>query len=102
MRGGLLPDALDGVPRVACWELQVPSTSRSRSSSNPSNSRFPPPSTERCGGDRELIDHARREALTDQVGTTTEGDPAVAGELACLPQRRVEAVNVQEARTRIG
>ena len=41
-------------------------------------------------------------ALANQVGTTTEGDPTVAGELACLQQRGVEAFDEQEARTRVG
>src|SRR5262245_44801795 len=64
----------------------------------------PLPGTEdnRRGGDRELVDHTRRQALANQAGTTPEGDPAVARELARLPQRGVEAVNEQETRTRIG
>src|SRR5215207_1351928 len=56
----------------------------------------------RRGGDRELVDHARRETLADQVGATTKEIPAVAGELTRLHQRGVEAVNEQEARTWIG
>jgi hypothetical protein len=44
---------------------------------------------ERRGGDRELIRYARRETLADQVGATTQGDPAVA-----LPVRAVHAVGV--------
>src|SRR5262245_9727404 len=64
----------------------------------------PLPATEdnRRGGDRKLVDHTRRQALANQVGTTPERDRTVACELARLEQRGVEAVNEQEARTRIG
>ena len=86
---------------VAYCELQVPSTSRSISCSNPSNSRFPPPNTSGAVEIRARRPRPPRDPA-DQVGTTTEGDPAVAGELARLQQRGIEAVNEQEARTRIG
>ena len=71
----LLPGAPDRVPHVGgVLRAQVPSTSRSRSCSNPSNSRFPPPST---SGAVEIASSSTTPAATlaDQVGATTEGDP---------------------------
>src|SRR5215203_6826632 len=101
--GGLLPGALDGVPHVG-GVLRAPGAKHLEVKVLLESLEQPLPATqhERCGGDRELVDHARREALADQVGTATEGDPGVAGELACLQQRGVEAVDEQEARTRVG
>jgi len=100
VRGVLLPGAPDGVPHVS-GVLRTPSAKHLEVEVLLESLEQPLPATqhERWGGDRELVDHARRKALADQVGTTTEGDPAVAGELACQQQRGVEAVNEQEART---
>src|SRR5829696_1741869 len=94
VRGVLLPGTLDGVPHVGgvlrapgAKHLEVEVLLESLEQALPATQH------ERCGGDRELVDHARREALADQVGTFTEGDPAVAGEFACFQQRGVEAVD---------
>src|SRR5215207_569754 len=103
LHGGLLTGALNGVPHVG-GVLRAPGAKQLEVEVLLESLEQPLPATqhERRGGDRELVDHARRKALADQVGATTEGDPAVAGELARLHQRGVEALNEQEARTRIG
>ena len=103
LRGGLLPGALDGVPHVG-GVLRTPSAKHLEVDILLESLEQPLPAAqhERRGGDRELVYYSRRETLADQVGATTEGDPAVAGELARLHQRGVEAVNEQKARTRVG
>src|SRR5688572_25536150 len=103
LRGGLLPGRLDGVPHVG-GVLRTPSAEHLEVEVLLESVEQPLPATqhERCGGDRELVYYSRRETLADQVGATTEGDPTVAGELTRLHQCGVEAVNEQEARTRIG
>ena len=100
MRGVLLPGPLDGVPHVG-GVLRAPRTQYLEVEVLLESLEQPLPATqhERRGGDRELVYYSRRKALADQVATTIEGDPAVAGELARLQQRCVEAVNEQEART---
>src|SRR5512133_1483194 len=103
VRGVLMPGPPDGVPHVG-GVLRTPGAEHLEVDILLESLEQPLPAAqhERRGGDRELVDHARHETLADQVGTTTEGDPAVTGELARLQQRGVEAVNEQEARTRIG
>jgi hypothetical protein len=103
MHGVLLPGPLDGVPHVG-GVLRAPGAKHLKVEVLLESLEQPLPATQhkRCGGDRELVDHARRETLADQVGATTEGDPTVAGELTGVQQRGVEAVDEQEARTRIG
>jgi hypothetical protein len=102
-RGVLLPGALDGVPHMG-GVLRTPAAEYLEVEILLESLEQPLPSPEdnRHGGDRELVDHTRRQALANQVGTIPEGDPAVASELARLPQRGVEAVNEQEAPLRIG
>ena len=99
LHGGLLP-ALDGVPHVG-GVLRAPGAKHLEVEVLLESLEQPLPATQhqRCGGNRELVDHTRRKALADEAGTTTERDPAVACELACLQQRGVEAVDEQEART---
>src|SRR4029453_12299104 len=103
VRGVLLRGPPDGVPNVG-GVLRTPSAAPLGVDilREPPAQPLPAAQHERRGGDRELVYYSRRETLADQVGATTEGDPAVAGELARLHQRGVEAVNEQEARTRIG
>src|SRR5215207_2300932 len=103
LHGGLLPGALDGVPHVG-GVLRAPGAKHLEVEVLLESLEQPLPAAQhkRRGGDRELVDHARRETLADQVGATTKENPAVAGELTRLHQRGVEAVNEQEARTWIG
>src|SRR4029453_17202247 len=103
VRGVLLRGPPDGVPNVG-GVLRTPSAEHLEVDIllEYLEQPLPAPQHGRRGGDRGLASSSRRETLADQVGATTEGDPAVAGELARLQQRGVEAVNQQEARTRIG
>src|SRR5829696_4939431 len=103
VRGVLLPGPHDGVPHVG-GVLRTPSAEHLEIEILLESLEQPLPAAqhERRDGDRELIYYSRRQTLTDQVGATIKGDPAVAGELTRLHQRGVKAVNKQEARTRIG
>jgi hypothetical protein len=98
--GVLLSGRPDGVPHVG-GVLRTPSATHVEVEVLLESLEQPLPATQhdRRGGDRELVYHSCRKTLADQVGATTEGDPAVATELARLQQRGVEAVNEQEART---
>src|SRR3954453_9906058 len=98
VRGVLLPGPPDGVPHVG-GVLRTPSAQHLELDILLESLEQPLPFAQhkRRSGDRELVYSSRRETLADQVGATTEGDPAVAGELARLHQRGVEAVNEQEA-----
>ena len=77
MRGVLLPGPPNGVPHVR-GVLRAPGAKHLEVDVLLESLEQPLPATqhERCGGDR---DHARREALADEVGTATEGDPAATG-----------------------
>ena len=85
MRGVVLPGPPDGVPNVG-GVLRTPGAEHLEVEVLLESLEQPLPATqhERRGGDRELVYYSRRETLADQVGATTEGDPAVAGELARL------------------
>src|SRR5687767_15700997 len=91
--GVFLPSALDGVPHVG-GVLRAPGAKHLEVEVLLESLEQPLPAAQhkRRGGDRELVYYSRRETLADQIGATTKGDPAVAGELARLHQRGVEAV----------
>jgi hypothetical protein len=103
VHGILLPGPPGGVPHVG-GVLRTPSAEHLEVDIllDPSNSRFPPP---RTSGAVEIASSSTPPAARPwriRSAPPPRETPAVAGELARLQQRGVEAVNEQEARTRIG